>query len=180
MKGQFTIEFVVSAMLFVAIIVYIMTTVSGSIPLFKSQHRTNELKSIAYHISEVMVFSKGSWDADPIRPISIGLGADYYVMNSTRIQYFNMSCSNSYSNILKALNFDVEEEREFQKYESWALFKKKCVGISMRNSTGFIACYPPKDSDCDVRLSQNTTIGEITRYATDDRENFFNITVDVW
>ncbi len=180
MKGQFTIEFIVSTMLFVAIIVYIMTTVSGSVPLFKSQHRINELKSIAYQISEVMVFSKGSWDADPLKPVSIGLSADYYTMNSTRMQYFNMSCSNSYSNILKSLNFDVEEKREFQKYESWVLFKKKCVGISMRNSTGFITCYPPKGSDCDERLLQNTTIGEITRYATDSYGNFFNITVTVW
>ncbi len=180
MKGQFTIEFIVSTMLFIAIIVYTMTTVSNSIPVFKSQHRINELKSIAYQISEVVMFTDGSWDVNPIRPVSIGLGADYYVLNSTRLQYFNMSCSNDYSNILKALNFDVSELVEFQRYESWVLFKKKCVTISMLNSTGFITCRPPKGSDCDSRLLQNTTIGEITRYANDDYGNFFNLTVMVW
>ncbi len=103
-KGQMIFEFMVAAVLFFGIVLYIMSYLSASMASFSDDFHVNTLHSKALAVSELLVHSKGTWAG--ATPVSVGLMEGYPVLNSTKMNYFGRYCqiSGNYRNILRALN----------------------------------------------------------------------------
>jgi hypothetical protein len=101
-KGQMIFEFMVAAVLFFGIVLYIMSYLNASMATFSDDLYINSLHSKALSASELLVVSEGNWSGST--PISIGLASGYPVLDSTKMQYLQSYCSNNYRDTLDKLN----------------------------------------------------------------------------
>lgn len=169
-KGQFTIEFIVAVVVFLALMVYSLTFVTYIVPNFQSEHQSNLLKSKAYQISELLLFDSGLWDGTKF--VRVGLASDYYMLNYTKMNWLNSECASHYEDYLlpslglkgnKVINGIVVPMNYY-------------IKIVISNSTKTIVNCGP-----DVKyLYNDTTTVNIVRYAVDENMDVTKITLRLW
>lgn len=103
-KGQMIFEFVVAAVLFFGIVLYIMSYLSASMATFTEDFYVNSLHSKAMVASELMVRSQGNWSGST--PVSVGLAGTYPVLDSAKMSGLQSYCSaqSGYLDVLDRLN----------------------------------------------------------------------------
>ena len=101
-KGQMIFEFMVAAVLFFGIIIYVLSMLSASMASYGTDAYSNALHSRAFAVSELLVASEGNWSGSV--PISIGLALDYPVLSTTKMNDFDTYCQNNYLAVLNKLN----------------------------------------------------------------------------
>ncbi|MFH0889782.1 MAG: hypothetical protein V1836_01395 [Candidatus Aenigmatarchaeota archaeon] len=185
MKGQFTIEFIIAIVSFIVIVVYVMNFVNKEVPLFTAKHASDELRTRAYQISEVLVFDDGDWDSSD--PSHIGLSSGYHVLNRTKAQRLNTLCSTEagYKKILSTLNINTHTTpNQYTDFKSYMISENKCLELFVYDNTGAIVSCPPAGSqtwECISTFAGGATQKySIVRYAPDTNGNVINITVGVW
>lgn len=74
MKGQITIEYLISFIIFVGLIAYTYLSYSSNIPMFTEEVRKEVIRSEAYQLSELIVNNPGepeNWESTSIKRIGL-------------------------------------------------------------------------------------------------------------
>jgi len=105
MKGQVTIEFIISVSVFIGVVVFLAFNIINSItPLHESA--VNEIKrSQAYQASELLLFDTGepkNWDKDNVIRLGLSTGEPYKI-SSEKLQKLNETC-NDYDKLKNLLS----------------------------------------------------------------------------
>jgi hypothetical protein len=100
-KGQMVFEFMVAAVFFLAIIMYVINQLNTTVYLYGNEYRMNTLESRAMEISEILVKNPGVWDNQT--PISPGLAVEWPVLNQTRIGWMDSYCRTNYTELAKTM-----------------------------------------------------------------------------
>ena len=113
MKASINIEFILSVVVFLGAISFVtINIINVSLPFFHKEAVNDELKSKAFHISELLLFKKGvpgNWDETNVRGLGLSSG-EPYIIEESKILALNDSCSNDYQGVLGLLyqkNIDV-------------------------------------------------------------------------
>lgn len=93
MKAQMTIEFVVAAVLFFSLILYIMLYLNSSISEYREEFYVDELQSRAIQISDMLLHDN-----------VVGVSGGYPVISLSRINSLQQRCDNYYPNLLSDLD----------------------------------------------------------------------------
>ncbi len=106
MKGQGNIEYIVSMVIFVIIVIYISFQVANNIPFYHSNSVENRLKSNCIRITETMIKNTDS---------NYGFAEKPYELNDTKIYLFGQMCSvdSNYENVLSDY-FKLSNTSDFQ------------------------------------------------------------------
>ena len=70
MKGSSEIEFILSTSLFVSTIIFVIYIVLNQVPLLEAEAKSQNLKSVSYQISEMLVSDRGypeNWETDNVK-----------------------------------------------------------------------------------------------------------------
>ncbi len=100
-KGQMIFEFMVAAVLFFGIVLYIMSYLSASMASFSDDFHVNTLHSKAFAASELLVHTKGAWSGSV--PVSMGLMKEYPMLDGTKMGYMGSYCQGNYRDVQEAL-----------------------------------------------------------------------------
>lgn len=104
-KGQAVFEFVISTILFFAVIFYILNFLNATIFTFNAEYNNAVLESKSVQVSELLLKDKGKWYSG--KPSIVGLASEWPVLNETKIINFNNYC-NSESNYINLIdNFNL-------------------------------------------------------------------------
>jgi hypothetical protein len=101
-KGQAVFEFIVAAVLFFAIIFYIINFLDANVSTYSAGSQLNSLETKAMEISEYLVH--------------VNLTKDWPVLSYGEIDHLNDVCNNDYTGTLE--KFDIGDDRlKMQIYE---------------------------------------------------------------
>jgi hypothetical protein len=102
MKGQMVFEFIVAAVIFIGVVLYVVLLLNSTISSYTGDYSKNALNEKALRISEILVHSQGVWEpvagSSPTmyRPIQAGIASDWPVLNDTEIRYLASYCTVDY------------------------------------------------------------------------------------
>lgn len=169
-KGQMVFEFIIAAVLFFTIILYVINYLNVNVSAFSSGFYVDDLESKAVQISELLVHNKGKWTG--VTPVVVGLAEEWPVLNSTKIQWLNNSCSDAAGYIDLLGKFDLVEKPyliEKPRYD---------MKIHIKNETGalLLDCASPYRRD----LPQNISVANMERFAVSEYGSVLIIDVWVW
>jgi len=104
MKAQAVFEFIIAALVFLSLVMYIFNYMNTTFLSYENEHAATKMESEALRISEVLVRTNGSWVSGT--PRSPGLEKDWPVLDSQKISWLNASCKGSYNSLLRTLDID--------------------------------------------------------------------------
>jgi hypothetical protein len=109
MKGQITVEYFVSMIVFVIFTLYIYHSFSSNIPKFIAEIEREDIRSKAYQVSEVLLNDFGDpedWYTGGL-PNRLGLSDEVYgktnLLSSRKIDDLQTMCSADYDDVQNAL-----------------------------------------------------------------------------
>ncbi len=105
-KGQMVFEFIVAAVFFLAIIMYVINQLNFAVSLYGNEYMMNTLESRAIEISEILVKNPGVWDNQS--PVSPGLAVEWPFLNLTRIGWMDSYCNDNYTDLGKMMGVGPE------------------------------------------------------------------------
>ncbi len=103
-KGQLVFEFLIAAVFFFYIVLYVLNYLNTAAVVFANDFYVNSLEFKALHTSELMLHNKGVWDGGS--PYVLGLAEEWPVLNSTSIQYLDAYCGSSYVSLVGMLGIN--------------------------------------------------------------------------
>jgi len=97
-------EFLISAVIFFAIIIYVLNYLNTNISIYSGDFYISDLEGRAVQVSELLIKTQGIWEGN--NPVSPGLAIEYPLLNSTKMQYLNGSCGteSGYIDLLEKLD----------------------------------------------------------------------------
>ena len=115
MKGQITVEYLISFVIFVGLIAYVYLSYSANLPRFTEEVRKEAIRSQAYQLSEILINNPGkpeNWDIANVK--RIGLLDERFnktnLISKAKIEKlnnnFNCNLPNQYSNLKSKLDID--------------------------------------------------------------------------
>ena len=176
MKGQLTIEYMFTFILFIGLIVFIYSQYSSNIPTFINEISKEDSRSKAYQISELLLNDHGEpidWDNDIDSAERIGLSDEnenkQNLLSYEKIDNLNSWCkpiNNNYINLQKKL----------------ALNQTFSIRFYNITSTGLrdilLDCSPPQALITKTEL--NTTVRRVTSFVdSSGRKNFGELIIEV-
>ncbi len=170
-----TIEYMVSFVAFIALVLYIYLLYSGNIPNFISQVEKEHVKSITYQLSELLLNDPGqpsNWGNNPGSVERIGLSDETQnktnLLSYQKIDSLNSTCSTfqGYRDVQKLLAFD-------------GVFSIHFYNITDAGQREVLLnCNPP--SALLKKTEINVTVKRITSFVDNDRrKNFGELIVEV-
>lgn len=103
MKGQMVFEFIVAAMVFFIIVVYVINFWNAKVGDFTKDSRDIDMETGAGQISELLVKEQGLWDGRTPRIVGIASDNGWPEMNITRIEYLKDYCTTDYEDLKNKL-----------------------------------------------------------------------------
>ena len=169
MKGQMVFEFIIAAVLFFAIILYVLNYLNTNVSAFSSDFYIDNLENKAVQISELLIHNKGKWVGGG--PLIVGLVQEWPVLNSTKIQWLNDSCSTRPGYIDLLGRFDLLEKPYFIEKPSYNM------KIQIKNETStLLDCASPYRPE----LPQDIPRANIERFALSEDGSLLIMDVWVW
>lgn len=112
MKAQLDIEFILSASLFIAILVFVSFFIANSFPSLHREMTYNIYRSRGYQASQILVAGKGVWTGSSLGSMSqAGLtDGEPYLLNLTKINALNNCNDNDYSRLKSLLGVGTDFE----------------------------------------------------------------------
>lgn len=136
LKGQLTIEYMLSFLAFIGLMLFIYFQYSSNIPDFMGEADKENSRSVAYQLSEVLLNNPGhpsDWDETSVE--RVGLSSELEnrenLVSLSKIEDVQSLCSSNYENLREKLAF----ERPFSLY----FYEIQSGGA--RN--GLLSCSPP-------------------------------------
>ncbi len=110
-KGFIEVEFIISVMLFLTVIVFIVVSISREIPSLENRANIDNIRANGYAISQLLLFDKGEpqdWGGlagyDHIRRIGLSSG-EPYVLSLNKINKLEGFCRDrGYQNLMSMFN----------------------------------------------------------------------------
>jgi len=113
LKGQLTVEYLISFVLFIGLILYIYVIYSSNIPNFVGEVEKEDARAKAYQVSEILLNDPGepiNWDRNNVK--RIGLSDENFnktnLVSESKILKLKDLCNeiNGYEKMLKKLGID--------------------------------------------------------------------------
>ncbi len=136
MKGQFSVEQLISLSIFITFVAYFFFQFLNLRPVYLREVKNERIRSEAYQISELLINDPGypvNWNLNPALTQRTGL-SDQNVnktnfLSSNKIDVFNSQCGTDYNKVKKWIGSD---------YDFSIFLTDKSTGILR------ISCYPSK------------------------------------
>lgn len=162
-KGFLEIEFIISSMVFLSVLVFIMLSISREMPSLEEEAAINSIRANGYVISQLLLFDKGepqNWGDAGIDVKRIGLSSgEPYVLGMNKINKLEGFCSSADG---------------YQKLKD--MFNGNEVNITIRYADGgdiVKSCVPSIEKSTAVRFVMN-------RFAVTGDKKILNVTVTVY
>jgi hypothetical protein len=154
-KGQVNIYFLVSIALFISLSVYLVYLLISFYPAKGETIRINSLYTKSYTLSELMLKDPGypeSWNDHNLE--RMGLASEYYVINSTKLDYLRIMCD------------PLNPSSRNRLYNASGLTNEfLMVTITYLNGTSVLNCAPSGETELNTEYLRKRT-AEISRIAT--------------
>ena len=101
MKGVTNIEFVLSVFVFLGTLSFIAFLVINSMPFYRQNALSEDIKAESYQISELLVLDRGEpivWGKNNVKRIGL-LGDEFYVLDFGKITTLDAMCKSNYDKI---------------------------------------------------------------------------------
>ena len=129
-KGQVIFEFLIAAVLFFIILLYVLTAVNLQAGQFAVRASDSSLQAAAFRVSEQLLRSSGQWDYQGPSVSSIGFAKGGGVLEQRKLDTFSGICATNYPLVISLL--DLGER-----------LSSPQVRIMVTNSTGTVLdCGP--------------------------------------
>lgn len=128
MKGQLVFEFIVAAVLFIGIVIFVLNTLNSNVAQFTGSYFSQSLEHKALIASEALVKTRSG---------IVGLAESWPVLNSSKIQALQAFCNDplNYTDFLMKLN--LEEKPGFGTYDARLIINNTKTGATL------LDCKPP-------------------------------------
>ncbi len=162
LKGQLSLEYYVSLVLFVMFVAYLIFQVLGFSPQYLSELKNERTKSEAYQVSELLVNDAGeplNWYAST--PKRIGLSSNENktnLLSQEKITALQTACQSSYESVRKLIDIDSDFSITL---------------INLISGTKLIDCQPAVPVIKEAKAS-------ITRIASLPDNSFVELTIQMW
>ena len=93
-----TFEFIVAAIVFFSLILYIMVFLNSTLSEYREEFYVNDLQSRVMKISDLLLHNK-----------DVGISGGYPVINTALVDSLQQTCDNNYPSLLRAL--DITDHR---------------------------------------------------------------------
>lgn len=93
MKAQMTIEFIIAAVVFFSIVLYVVVYLNSGLSEYREDFSVNDLQSRVIQISDFLVHDR-----------VVGVSGGYPVLSTARIDSLNRSCNDDYPELLSMLD----------------------------------------------------------------------------
>lgn len=107
-KGQMVFEFIVASILFISIVFYIIITVNAQVSSYTSNYYRNHIQEESMRVAEMLTHNKGIWEYNSTislyEPRSVGLAAEWPIMNDTQIDYLSEYCNSDQERMVQILD----------------------------------------------------------------------------
>lgn len=145
MKGILDIEFAVSLFVFLVVLSFVTISIVGTIPLLREQALTDDIRSKAWQLSELLVFDTGepsSWTIETVRRIGLSNGTRYGI-DSTKITRLRTLCDgrDGYLRVKELLTVSVRNDIMITITEGGASFRCAPPAISSIAPTAVVTRY---------------------------------------
>jgi hypothetical protein len=168
-KGVMDIEFIVAIVLFLTVLSFVSLTVIGVMPKLHQETFSQDIKSKAYQISEMLLFDTGiptDWATPPksinnVQRLGLSNGTQYF-LSTAKMTELNTYCNNpnNYAGFKDLAGLDYVNDA--------------ILNITELGNPNNIKVYcKPK------AVSQTRAKATITRFALDDSKNLLQIEVSV-
>ncbi|MBI4021247.1 MAG: hypothetical protein HY369_03320 [Candidatus Aenigmarchaeota archaeon] len=141
-KGQLVFEFVVAAIVFIGIVVFVLNTLNSTVSLFSDDYLSTVQESKAIAASEILVKTNGS----------IGFAAAWPVLSATKMAAFNATCTNAYETVRHDL--DLLEKPAFGDYQV------RVEVAAVDGSLNAVSCGPPLPKGVDLAAVRRIALGD--------------------
>ena len=158
MKGQLIFEFIVAALFFFFIMIYVINYLNTNVDTFATASYQGSLQANANRIAELLVHSQGDWAALP--GAAVGLEKSWQVLDSYKIGRLQELCDTDYASLLDKLDLG---SKPFGTYKT---------RIRVYNATQDVLLCGPTPS--------GEFIGEAKRVALSDNASYLWAEVSVW
>lgn len=159
MKGQMVFEFIIAAVLFFAVILYVVNYLNTAVYGFSADFYTDSLHTTALQISELLLKNQGILESGV--PVVVGLASDsgWPVLSSAKIGYLKDYCESSYTELVhQKLGLEAN--------------KNMAINITQPHSASPIM-------DCKgAVIPEGVTIAHIKRFVLSESNEV--LTIDVW
>jgi len=160
-KGQMVFEFIIAAVLFLAVVVYTFNYMSSAVSTFSSGAFTNSLHVKGMQASELILRSKGSWSGGV--PDALGVAEEWPMLSPQYLQNLEDYCEDNYDDgggLLEKLGFSGP--------------RKTFIKIIVKDHEGGIVCQCAPDSD----MPEGSIVAHVRRFAVS--EQMLPLSIDVW
>ncbi len=162
MKGQIIFQFIIAAVIFFSIVLFIITYLNSTVSAFGNDAFADALQAKAAQISEVLVKNPGVWNGST--PAALGIAAGWPVLNQTKMELLGKYCSSDFEGLRRLLGLD-ERVSDFSE-------KELTAGIKIfRDNIGVLDCGPDPPS---------ARTGSVKRFAVSEDGRLLSIEVFMW
>lgn len=130
LKGQMVFEFIVAALIFFAIIVYILNYMSSSVFAYNNDYLEISKEAVVVQVSDLFVKDKGEWSMGI--PVRVGLAKEWPVLDRVKINNLESYCNTNYNDLMDKIYFSGN-----RKYST--------LEVKIKNEAGtyILDCSPP-------------------------------------
>jgi len=143
MKGQFTIDYIMSLIIFIIFVIYLILQITQIVPAYLYEVTNQRLKSEAFQISEILVNDPGEpigWSMSQL-PDRIGLSDQTQnktnLMSMNKISDLHTICQSGYDSVKTKL--DTENQI--------------AIYVNKTDGTELLKCKPPSPPSNLVKVS---------------------------
>lgn len=145
-KGQLVFEFIIAAIVFVGIVVFVLNILSTNVSTFNQDYESSNLESKAIAASEALLKT----------PSGIGIAESWPVLKYDSVDAFNATCNQTagtYTEILTGLNL-VDAP-------GFGAYRVTVDGKTALTGRGILHCRPPSGP----AIPENVTAATVERFA---------------
>jgi hypothetical protein len=112
-KGVIDIEFILAVVVFLSAITFVSYVIIGNVPALHRESLSEDLRSRAYQVSQLLLFDQGEpadWDTNPLSVQRLGLSTgEAYTISSAKITALATVCGD-YNNLKSLLSQDFTKD----------------------------------------------------------------------
>lgn len=156
MKGQLVFEFIIAAVVFIGIIVFVLNLLNSNVALFTEDYFSQALESKAVAASEAVLKTNGT----------VGLAKEWPVLSDQALSGFAANCTTDWSEMLKQLDLDAKP--------SFGTYDMRLEVRTLPAQTLLLECAPGS------QVPSGVPVATVKRYALTEAGGSVRATFWVW
>lgn len=154
-SGQFSIEYLISFILFASVLIFLSFQIASTIPGLYTESQSNKLSSNTMAITDSLIRSTGNWTGD----VDYGLATEPNLLDPNKVENFNKSCTRNYTDVRNS--FGLSNTTDFN--------------VRLESSDGtnlYIDCT-------DRRMPSGVQVERVERYTVIE-DNIARLVFEIW